>query len=89
MNAVREIGFVDIAPRIGLGSNDVVLGLGEVEPVLRAVVELESNLGAAVILGNAVPDTHVVHLAVMVGGGFKRIAHQTAERCGQAIGTKS
>lgn len=88
MHAMRQIGFVDITARIGLRSDDVILGLGKVEPVFRTVVKLKSQLRAAIVLRNAVPDADLIHLAVTICGSRKGIAHQPSERSGDAIGAR-
>ena len=87
MDTMREIGFIDVAACVRFGRDDVVLVLGKVKPILRAVVELEPELGASIILRNAVANTHVVHLAVVIDRALEGVAHQAAERAGQAIGT--
>ena len=74
-----EIGLIHLAASIGLGRDDVILGVREIKPVLGPVVDLEADLRASVIFRNTVTKTEIVHLAVMVYRVFKGIASKSAE----------
>src|ERR1700756_2262420 len=79
-NTVGEVSFVHRAASIDLGRDDVIFCVREVEPVLRAVIEFETHLRPPIILGDAVANSQVVHLAVVIHGSVKGIASQSTER---------
>ena len=50
-DAVREKGLIHVTASVGLGRDDVVFGVREIEPVLGAMVELEADFRAPIIFG--------------------------------------
>ena len=49
-DTVSQVRLVHLAARAGLRSDDVVLSLGKVEPVLRSLVELKADLRMTIVL---------------------------------------
>ena len=84
-----EVSFVHPAASIGFGRDDVIFCVREVEPVFRAVVEFEADLGPPIALRDAVANPHIVKLAFVVDRRVKRITSQSTERSGLAVGAQA
>jgi hypothetical protein len=46
VDAMCQVGFINLATSIRFRGDDVVFRLGEVEPVFRSLIELEADLTA-------------------------------------------
>src|ERR1039457_4562023 len=88
-DTVGKVRFVHLAASIGLRCDDVIFCVREVEPVLAALVEFDSDLRPPVILWNAVTSAQIEHVSLLVRGSFKGIASQSTERRGLAIGPEA
>ncbi len=84
-----NVGFVNIAASVRLGRDDVVFRIGKVEPVLRAVVELEPDFRASIVHRDVVAGSHVEHGAVTIDRSFERIGHEPAKGSRNSVGTGS
>src|SRR6516162_8907941 len=88
-DAVCDIGFIHLTTGVGFGSDDVVFSVREVKPIFRSMVELEPNLRPPIIFRDAVANTDIIHLAVVIDGGIVRITPETAKGSGLAVRTEA
>ena len=73
-DAMCEVSLIHVAASVGLGCDDVVFSIREIEPVLGSVIELETDLGPTIVFRNAVANSKVTHLPIVVHRRVEGIA---------------